>query len=355
MTTVIPLIDLQQKLKIVRAERYACQSAARKALPSERVSKCLRMTHTKSEVEVWKHLKTEKAFYAGLMVCGSVWNCPICASKISERRRIELKTAYDKHLSEGGQVALLTLTFSHKKTDRLKDTLYLFNQATQKFFRGKRFDRIREKIGLIGRIRVFEITYGINGFHPHTHTALFYKKDMDLKLLEKEMYDLWEKACQKVGLTTKEKYGLNIENGEQANEYLSKHGTWSLDQEMTKSHIKKAKNESMTPFDFLRQYLNTDNERYLGLFKEYAEAMKGKRQLQWSPGLKKQFVIDDKTDEQIATEKIEQADLLGYLTADQWKQILKQDTRAKFLDMVEQYGLYEATIQLTKKETPNQN
>ncbi|WOA61101.1 protein rep [Bacillus mycoides] len=341
-------VQLDNKLRLSRNERYACQSVARKALPNERVSKCLRMMSNKSEVEVWEHQKTKKAFYGGLLVCGSVWNCPVCAAKISERRRKELQRAFDIHKSKSGYIALLTLTFSHNKVDRLKETLDKFGKATQKFMSGRAYNNIRDELGLIGRIRVFEVTYGKNGFHPHVHIALFYTNNVELKSVEEKMYPLWEKACKKFELITSCKYGLDLQDGDEAQNYLSKHGTWGLDQELSKSHIKKAKNDSMTPFDFLRRYLEEDDEKYLNLFREYAECFKGKRQLQWSQGLKKQFVLEDKTDEQVAQEKIEEADLLGILDYDIWQRILKYENRSYFLDLCEKYG-FESAVEIVSE------
>jgi len=341
--------QLDKKLRLVRTERYACQSVARKALPDERVSKCLRLVNNSSNVQVWQHKKTDKAFYNGLLVCGSVWNCPVCAAKISEIRRKELQQAFDIHKSEGGHIALLTLTFSHQKVDRLKDILEKFGKATQKFMSGRAYQNIRDELGLIGRIRVFEVTYGVNGFHPHAHIALFYTSKVDLEKIEDEMYLLWEKACLKVGLTTSRKHGIDLQGADEAEEYLSKHGTWSIDQELSKAHIKKAKNDSMTPFDFLRKYLEEEDEKYLNLFREYAQCFKGKRQLQWSQGLKKRFILEDKTDEEVAKEKTEEADLLGLLDYDFWKKkILKYENRSHFLDLCEKNGFEKAVSIITE-------
>ena len=341
---------LEEKLRYLRAERYACQSVARKALPNERVSMCLRRTNG-SNVEVLKHRKTNKAFYNGLLVCGSVWNCPVCAAKISERRKKEIHQAFNLHKDQGGKIALLTLTFSHKKTDRLKDSIKKFGQATTKFMSGCAFNNIRLAMGLIGRIRVYEVTYGKNGYHPHVHIALFYTNDVDLNAIQESMYELWEKACMKFGLSSSKKHGLDLQDGNEAEKYLSKHGTWSLEQELSKSHIKKAKNDSMTPFDFLREYLTTEDKRYLNLFQEYAECFKGKKQIQWSPGLKKLFVVEEKSDDQLAKEKVEEADILGMLSCDEWKQVLKFDSRAKLLDRIEKYGFDIALKMTLKKES----
>lgn len=337
-----PQQELDEKLRLARAERYACQSVARKALPNERVSMCLRRVNG-SFVQVLKHIKTQKVFYDGLLVCSSVWNCPVCAAKISERRRKELEQAFDLYKKEGGHIALLTLTFSHKKIDRLKDILDMFSEATKKFMSGRAFQNIRNEIGMVGRVRALEVTYSENnGFHPHAHIALFYENAVNLDDLEDRMYLLWEKACVKVGLTVNRKHGLTLENGEKANDYISKHGKWGLDQELSKAHIKKAKNGSLTPFDFLREYLATEDKKYLLLFREYAEHFKGKRQIQWSQGLKKRFVLEDKSDEQLAIEQIEEADVLGLLEYKTWKQILKYENRSYFLDLCEKYSFEKA-------------
>lgn len=338
--------ELEKKLRLIRTERYACQSVARKALPGERVSMCLRKING-SYVDVYKHRKTHKAFYAGLMVCGSVWTCPVCAAKISEKRKKEIEQAFEIHKSNGGKIAMLTLTFSHKKFHNLKDLLDKFGQATQKFMSGRAYNDIRLFMGLIGRIRVYEVTYGENGYHPHAHIALFYENEINLKVMQDQMFDLWKKACHKVGLTTGRKNGLHLESAEQAEQYLSKHGTWSLEQELSKSHVKKAKNGSMSPFDFLREYLKSEDIKYLNLFKDYAECFKGKRQIQWSQGLKKQFVLVDKSDEELAKEKTEEADILGTLDYEQWREILKSDNRSYFLDLCEKYS-FDKAVNITQ-------
>lgn len=324
-------------LRAVRTERYACQSVAKLAVPNERVKICLRQP-VGNEVEVWRHQKTDKAFYTGLMVCGSVWTCPVCAAKISERRKNELKQAIDQHKASGGRLALLTLTFSHKRTDKLKTTLERFSKASTKLMTGKAYHKIRQEMGIIGRVKVTEVTYGENGYHPHAHIAIFYENEVDLLQVQLKLYRLWSNSCESVGLTTARKYGLDLQGAEEVAAYLSKHGNWSLEQELSKAHIKKAKHGSMTPFDFLRTYLVTEDDKYLKLFAEYVECFKGKRQVHWSRGLKDYFQLEDKSDEEIAKEKVEQADILGRLTYSDWKQILRMDQRAQLLTNIEKFG-----------------
>lgn len=156
--------ELDQKIRALRVERYACQSVARKVLRNEAVAVCLRQVNGKN-VAVHKHLKTDKAFYAGLRVCSRVWTCPVCAAKISEKRIKELKMAFQEHKRQGGKIVMLTLTFSHKRKDKLADILETFSKAIEKMMRGKAFDNIRDEMDMIGRVKALEVTWrNANGF-----------------------------------------------------------------------------------------------------------------------------------------------------------------------------------------------
>lgn len=338
--------SLEMSLKLARAERYILQSVARQALPDQRVRYCLRHRRSKDiDIEVWKHLKTRKAFYAGLQVCGSVWNCPPCAAKISERRRCELKKAVDLHKESGGGVVMMTLTFSHHRNDKLIGILDDFLKSIRKFRSGRPYTKIMEQLEVVGTIRTFEITWGRNGWHPHVHILVFYRNSVVFPMLEFQLFILWQRACSANGLLTKERYGLTIQDGGQADDYITK---WGVDQEMTKSHIKKGRDDSLTPFDFLRKYIETEDKKFLNLFSEYAAALKGKSQLFWSRGLKAKFGIDEKSDEQLAEEKTEMADLLGILRYYEWQRVMYSENRVRFLELCEQSSFEEA-VQLVVK------
>lgn len=324
-------------------DKFELQSVAKKALPGERVAICFRNRRCKnSEVEVWKHHSSEKAFYGNLVVCGSVWQCPVCAAKISELRKKELRCAVDGHLKTG-KLAMLTLTFSHQKSDRLKETLAKFSKAVDRFRSGKRYARVMKEMGLIGTIRSFEITYGANGWHPHIHILMFYTNEIELEEVEDELMDLWSLALSSTGLSANRKYGLTLQDAKKASDYVSK---WGVEHEMTKSHSKTGKQGGMTPFDLLREFLATGDKSMLGLFQEYAEAVKKKRQLIWSKGLKAMFLLEEKTDEQLANEKTEEAELIGTIEDEVWKWIARAEKRGQFLRLVEQHGDIELAFDI---------
>jgi len=91
-----------------RLFRWALQAEARQWLPHERVAECLRVVNPMAlGVEVLHAPRQQAAHYKSLIVCGSVWMCPLCAAKISERRRSEeLEPAIKRHIEGGGAVYL---------------------------------------------------------------------------------------------------------------------------------------------------------------------------------------------------------------------------------------------------------
>lgn len=355
---VIKLNDFRVESEVIqqaRFERYACQSVARKALDfKDRINVCLRIPIKNSDsVDVWKRKETFKAFYGNLMTCGSVWKCPVCASKISERRRTELEILLNEHGKLGYKTMFLTLTFRHKIGEKLVDNLKTFKAALKYFQSGTPYNNLRKKIDYIGQVRAFEITFSfINGWHPHAHILIFYKnKRVALTKIAKEMQRLYLNALKKHGADGLEGIAFKCLSGDKAQEQLSRYfSKWSMENEMTKANTKKSrKKTSMTPFDLLRNYLKDSNLVLLKLFKEYAECMKGTQQLAYSPGLKDLYQIKEKTDEELAKEKLDQADLLGQLSLEEWQLVLRDDYRADFLQQCEKVGFENAVSWLYKK------
>ena len=97
------------------------------------------------------------------------------------------------------------------------------------------------------------------------------------------------------------KHGLDLRDGKYASQYVSK---WGLEHELTKGHIKKGKENSLTPFDLLQLSIEDEEVFFKNpkLFQEFAISVKGSRQLVWSRGLKQLLKIEDKTDEELAEE-----------------------------------------------------
>lgn len=317
-----------------RVERFALQSSVRRLLPDSRTAKCLRYIQPNNKaVEVWRSNERSSAHFAGLQVCSSVWACPVCAAKISERRRSELLHAMNLHESSGGQVLLLTLTNPHTITDDLPAMLKAQAKAMSRFSGTKAAQRLWSSIDCVGTVRACEVTHGANGWHPHFHLLLFVRSGLDLLELQSSFYTLWENCCRLAGLPKpSEQHGVKLDDGKQAARYVTK-GLWGLDSEMTKGHIKKAKSGGRSPFDLLRSYLSDSDKQAAALFVEYANAFKGKRQLVWSKGLKALFSVEEASDEETATRLEDDAYLLGKIEFEDWQLVLKADARAEVLEL----------------------
>lgn len=326
---------------IARVDRYKLQSVVKAVLPRSRTANCLRRRISKnSGVDVWKNHEHQTAHFSGLQVCGSVWTCPVCAAKISERRRVELLQAMDCHQAAGGGVYMLTLTAPHTTGDDLAVLLDHQAIALQKFWNARDTKKVSTEMGYVGQVRALEITHGRNrgvrnnGWHPHYHVLLFTGAGFDQAQLTDfrvRFYLSWSKACVKagLGLPTYE-HGLRLDDGQKASAYVSK---WGLENEMTKGHIKKAGASGETPFDLLRAvFSDAGDTQAAALFREFATVFKGKRQLSWSRGLRDFLCVgDDLSDEELATQLEDDAELLGSLSIEQWKDVLAIDGRGLVL------------------------
>lgn len=319
--------------KEIRLERFALQSVSRRLLWGSRTAKCLRLRRQdKQGVEVWRSADHGSAHYGGLQTCGSVWACPVCAAKISERRRVDLLSAMDQHKASGGACLLLTLTNPHTLTDDLGDMVKQQAHAMRRMTGARAFRSLLESIDCLGSVRAWEVTHGANGWHPHFHVLLFVRSGLDLDSLCPLFYDQWANACRLAGLPIpSEAHGVRLDGGNEAAKYVTK-GLWGLDHEMTKGHTKRA-SKGRSPFDLLRSYLYDEDKQAAALFVQYAGVFKGKRQLLWSPGLKDLFSVADLSDEETAALVEESAEMLGMIELEEWRVVLRFDVRGEVLEL----------------------
>lgn len=331
-----------------RLERWILQSAVKKLLPGKRVAKCCRLRAiTNSTIKVLYNAVNKTAHFGGLQTCGSVWDDPVCAVKISERRRVdEVVPAMQAWDEQGGQCLLLTLTHPHHKFNALVDLLQGEQQAMRRFTGSRAISNLFKSIGFKGSIRAWEVTYGENGFHPHFHLILFVSRELsfDLELLESTIYVLWANACRLAKLPVPDRaHGVQLQDGSNAKSYVSK-GCWGLDREITKGHLKKSKN-GRSPIDLIRSYAFDGDKQAGALFVEYSKAFHGKKQLYWSPGLKSYFGIGEKSDDLIAAEQDDKASVLGEIEWSTWQLVLKSELRGEILELA-RLGSWDAITRL---------
>jgi len=323
---------------LARLERWHLQAIARNVLKGERVAACLRRIRPMvSGVSVWKG--EEKAHYTGLMVCGSIWVCPICAAKISEGRRIDLREGIARWRKQGGQVLHLVQTVPHYSSQPLREVLEGFMTARRLQRNRKSWKGIAGGIGLAGIVRGLETTWGRNGWHVHSHELLYVKSDrddiQDLETLEARVLPTWESACVSAGLGRPNGRGVVIQDGSYADRYAAK---WGLESEVTKGHIKAGRDGNFSPWDLLRAIGKGINE-FQPLFQEYAKAFKGRHQLEWSKGLRELLEVGkEESDADLAGRLEEDAEFLGLIGPEVWALVLSREKRGELLEVAYREG-----------------
>jgi|AYRF01.1.fsa_nt_gi hypothetical protein len=332
-----------------RLDRFRLLNTVRTVCPEHRTANCLRFQKQVGgyssdgipltlDVEVWQSLEHQKCHYKNLTVCGRVWTCPVCTAKINEGRRKELKAVCQAHQKAGGTVLMITKTFSHTRFDSLSEMLSGLSKANDRFWRCADIKKLRKSLNLVGYIRAVELTYGqANGWHPHYHELWLVGPNNDLPEIKKTVFRKWRDFTEKVGLgSPNEEYGVHVRGAADAWAYMTKFGDegWDYSHEMTKHHVKKAKNNRFTPFSLLRVFngdLNVEGmpakEHAKKLFQEYAKVMHRKRQLQYSRGLKDLYEIEEIEDEELVEKAEEDSIRLATIDDTNWKKILWSDAR----------------------------
>lgn len=360
-------VKLVKTSQQARAERYALKSVVNKLLPDSRTSKCMVFRAPiagsgLAPIQVHKTCEHNKAFYTGLLSCGSVWNCPVCSAKVSERRRVELQGALLGASALGWKVHFITLTVPHGVGDDLSVIRSLQQKALQRMNSGKnRIKNLFERQGVEchGFIRAYEVTHGKqHGFHPHFHILLFTSPNISHDQVREIYGNAWRRHCLNVGLPEpSEKHGCTVQGGTKAASYVTK---WGIEDEMTKANTKVTKRKGKTPFGLLRAVLDGDDPDYpadyaASLFRVYSKCMSGSRQLYWSNGLRTKLALaPEMTDEQVADKITDEVSVhLATLTDEQWRSIRKAKAESKILDVAEfNDGLLMAVVDVYCKKYP---
>lgn len=359
----------------VRKEDFHRQNTAQKLLKGVmnkrgkpyRTVHCTRTVKSREAgVNVLLGKTSGKAKFSGLQTCGSVWNCRPCQKKITRLRQAEIQSAMSQHFGNGGTCYMLTFTHGHHAHDDLLLMVERYADAMSYMTSHRAYKALMADFCFGGRVRALETTFGwSNGFHPHGHELHFRdgKKlsKARMKELQMRLYPLWRDACVKFGLAApSEKHGVDVSAAWSAAEYMAKFGSdqkWGAGKELTRLNSKKSTDdERFTPFDLLRAYeQGYKPEVMCTLFREYARAYYGRRQLHWSGGLKARFDIDEVEDDEAVQLVEEEHALAGNIGYQDWRRVIRQsrDRRVEVLETCEKGGFVAvATFIATLEEVP---
>lgn len=346
-----------------RADRYRVQNVIRKLFLADsaydsfepdyslynslpRVVKC-RRCRTAPNVTIKLDRAANRAHYSGLVACGSVWTCPVCASQVQEARRLEIAAGLDWAYTNGKKAVMVTFTTPHYSFQSCADLLDKFAQAHKYFRSGKSWSTFKNTIGFEGCIRSLETLYGSNGWHTHTHELLIVDAAASALEIKDYISNRWESACNKFNLIPRGKirdfrrHAIHVVDYASNSDYLAKSADigrvcWGADRELTKAFSKTSRN-SYHPFQ-LADIAGSGDKKAAGLFLEYAEAFKGRAAIYWSPGLKSKCSIANLSDQELSETIVESAVDIAIIDFNAWAQVLRESARVELLQLAEVSG-----------------
>lgn len=297
-----------------------------------RVTACMQRIGRQVEILQGDH----GAYYRGVMACGSVWLCPVCASKISEARRQELQQALSNNT--GLIPVMITATLQHDKTDRLFSLMAVLNEAMRKMKAGRWWKSLVRDHGVVAHVTSLEITYSqANGWHPHKHMLLFLNKEPNIQALKDAITEKYTALVAGGGRYASEFHSINVTRGDDAlASYIQK---WTLVEELTKANVKDGRQESYSPFQ-LAELAGSGEVWAERAFIEYAQATYRKKQITWSHKSRKALGLGaEKSDKELATVVAGEGDpIIASISPDQWKKVLKYSKQAEVLEQAEKGG-----------------
>lgn len=314
-----------------------------------RVCFCMRTVREgQAGVNVYRTV-TGKSRYTGLIPCGDVWTCPECAAKIAAKRAAELERALVIANLAGHHAYLLTLTFPHEHGISLADLLGPFAKALQTFKNSKGYKGFMLRHRRLGQVKALEVKHGGYGWHPHVHELIFAAPGMleDTRSLD-ALRRAWVDALLKWGLGERRNrsdmlaHAFDLRGGNDAAAYIAKYGhdeRWGMSHELA-APLAKAETDPMghhTPFQLAA--LGAAGEVWAAdLFREYVAAMKGKRAMTWTRGLRKAlFGIDnEETDEALAKldEPMPEEKFVGMVSVEDFQELLARRKEGDLLYIV---------------------
>lgn len=200
-----------------------------------------------------------------------------------------------------------TWTFSHKAGEPLAELLELLQGALRYVDQVQVVKRAREGVRWHD-VRRLDATHGpINGFHPHRHVVTFYRPGVspeqarELDALEFEYFRRWlAKRGRLASFVKGHDFQLVATEtaAEQVVDYLCKEAM----RELTYTHTKWGRGENRSMAQVLVDFWETGLVDDRDVWVEFALAMKGKRSIRPSVGLRAELMplLPELTDEEVA-------------------------------------------------------
>lgn len=289
-----------------RIARYRLLAIAREITNGHAVIGCLLYPTDLNEPITVKHDEARREARLGnVQTCKSVWACPVCSDRITRYRAAELLRGMEHWTAQGNRLAMATYTLSHRAGEGCAEVLKRLQSAYKRFKGDRAYKSRRAEWGVVGSVRVLELTFGANGWHWHIHEIYFLtgRQAGRNAAMTSALRAHWQHVVRQVGGAAVGK-GFDLKRETRAAfDYVSKFGAstnaagWNLAREITRSPAKIRSNAAgLHPFEILASARRPAAVGDRRAWQEYVEATKGVRQLVYSPKLKARLGIADVED-----------------------------------------------------------
>lgn len=263
------------------------------------------------------------ARFGNVQTCGSVWACPTCAATIRQRRADEIEAGLGRHLAGGGGAAFLLLTLPHDAGERLADLLATCSLGFRRVLGGSGWQRDAAGFGIVGLIRATEVTVGRSGWHPHLHVLLLTSRPLsadELAALQSRLHGRWARAVESRGhrRPSPKLCGISaVTSAGAVAEYVGKAVLADeagqrrlLALEMARHDLKagresesrgEGEQRNRTPWEVLADVGATGRAGDVAAWREYEAGTRGRRAIEWSRGLKAALLVEERTDDELAS------------------------------------------------------
>lgn len=220
----------------------------------------------------------------GLQRCRSVGSCPYCSPVIRQRRAADIEALSEAALATGKRVHMLTLTLQHRASSSLVHSLDVLRDAWRKMRESRATRAVVASAGVHGLVKVLEVTFGENGWHPHFHMLIVSDKSPG------GLIDCWRKQVEGLGLDWVPRLTADLRpvtSSAGIARYLSKvEGGWSVGSELGGNAKAGRKGSYSSPELLAMAAEYGEDSPAFNAWVEWERGTKGVRFFEWSRGLR---------------------------------------------------------------------